>query len=70
MIPKTAKPTVKDLRPIALTNAGYKLMMAVVRNSIEEHVRINELGKDTQAGFTEGSRIENNLFVLKYCVDK
>ena len=26
MIPKTAKPTVKELRPIALTNVGCKLI--------------------------------------------
>ena len=70
MVAKTRKPTVKDLRPIALTNVGYKLMMAVIRNSIEEHARINGLGKDTQTGFTEGSRIENNLFVLRYFVEK
>ncbi len=45
-------------------------MMAVIRNNIEEHNSINLLGKDMQAGFTGGSRIENNLFVLRYCIEK
>ena len=29
MIPKVAKPRIHELRPIALTNIGYKLMMSV-----------------------------------------
>ena len=69
MLPKTSKPKANELRPIALTNVGYKLMMAVIRISIEEHVRINGISKETQAGFTEGSRIENNLLILRYCVE-
>ena len=69
MIPKIKKPKAKDLRPIALTSAGYKLMMAVIKNSIEDHIVKNRLGQETQAGFTKGSRIENNIFILKYCIE-
>lgn len=44
-------------------------MMAVSRASLEEHIRINDLGNGTQAGFTERSRIENNLLLLRYCIE-
>ena len=69
MIPKVTKPKAKELRPIALTNQGYKLMMGVVRMYLEEHIKKNELGKDVQGGFTEGIRIENNLLILRYCIE-
>ena len=52
MVPKVKKPKVTELRPIALTNIGLKVTMAVVRNSLEEHIRKNELEKEVQAGFT------------------
>lgn len=70
MIPKTRCPKAKDLRPIALTNVGYKLMMSIIRDSLEDHITKNSLGKQTQGGFTERSTIENNIFVLKYCIQK
>ena len=70
MIPKTRYLKAKDLRPIPLTNVGYKLMIATIKNSLEDHITKNRLGKETQAGFTERSRIENNIFVLKYCIEK
>jgi len=49
MIPKVNKPKPNELRPIALTNVGYKLMMGIIREYIEEHIQKNEMGKDTQA---------------------
>lgn len=55
-IPKNIKPKVTELRPIVLTHIGYKLMMAVIGNNLG-HIIINNSGKNTQAGFTEGSRI-------------
>ena len=70
MIPKTSKPKVKDLRPIAVTNVSYKLYMNMaVKDKIEEHIVENELIKETQSGFTDKGRIENNLMILKYCID-
>ena len=39
LVPKTKKPTVKDLRPIALTNATYKLFMRILKTKIEHHIR-------------------------------
>ena len=68
LIPKCSKPLAKDLRPIALSNISYKLFMAIVKNKIECHLEANRAMMDRQAGFTKGSRIEDNLFLLKYCV--
>lgn len=70
MIPKTNKPQAKQLRPIALTNISYKIFMSLVRNYLEEHIRDNGLENEAQSGFTDGGRIENNLFILKYCIEK
>ena len=44
--------------------------MSVLRMGIEEHIEENNCGKENQAGFTTGGRIENNLLILKYCVEK
>ena len=70
MIPKNNKPTAKDHRLIALLNVGYKIFMAAAKKKITEHLEINNLGEELQAGFTEGRRIEENLFLLKYCIEK
>ena len=36
LVPKIKKPTVKDFRPIALTNISYKIFMGIIRGKIEE----------------------------------
>ena len=70
MIPKNSKQMVKDLRSIAVTNVSYKLYMNMaVKEKIENHIVENDLIKETQSGFTEKGRIENNLMILKYCID-
>ena len=69
MIPKVRKPTVKDLRPIALLNATYKLFMAILKNKIESHIENTSEMDNLQAGFTKERRIEDNLFILNYCVN-
>ena len=69
MIPKTKKPTAKDLRPIALTNVSYKLFMSILKTKIEEHLKENDEMLEIQAGFTNGGKIEDNLFLLRYCVE-
>ena len=69
MIPKTRKPTAKDLRPIALTNISYKLFMSILKTKIEQHLEEKDEMQELQVGFTSGRRIEDNLFILCYCVE-
>ena len=66
LLPKKSKPTVKDFRPVALTNVNYKLMMSLIRDRVYEHMeRLKEVN-DLQAGFTSGRRMEDNIFVLTF----
>ena len=51
LVPKTK--TVKDLRPIALTNATYKLFMGILKTKIEHHIRYIKEESEVQAGFTK-----------------
>lgn len=49
MIPKKSKPKVNELRPTALTNIAYKLVMSLMRMNIEENLimrnkRMNKWG--------------------------
>ena len=50
LVPKVSKPTVKDLRPIALTNISYKMLMAIIRDKTDDHLDKNNLTIDTQSG--------------------
>lgn len=45
-------------------------MTTSVKNKIEEHLKINDVVKETQNGLTEKGRMENNLMLLKYCIEK
>ena len=69
MIPKVSKPMAKDLRPIALTNVSYKLYMSILKEYLEQYLLRTEGIIETQAGFTRGGRIEDNLLILQYCVE-
>ena len=70
MIPKKKNPTVKYLRPIALTEISYKIYMTLIKDEIEEHLSSNNEMKEVQTGFTKGGRTEDNLFTLQYCIEK
>ena len=70
MIRKERRPTVRDFRPIAITNISYKIFMSLIRERIEEHLRLNNLMKENQIGFTGGGRIEYNHMMLQYMVEK
>ena len=41
LIPKVNKPTVKQLRPIALTDVSYKLFMTIIGKKIDAHLLEN-----------------------------
>ena len=68
MIPKVKTPEAKDLRPISLTNMSYKIFMRIMRERIDTHLKMNEEEKEEQSGFTTGKRIEDNLYLLQYCI--
>ena len=57
------------MRPIALTDVSYKLLMTILRKKIDRHILENNKKMETQAGFTTGSMIEDNLFTLQYCIE-
>lgn len=69
MIPKVKMPTSQELRPIALTNTSYKIFMSLIGENTEEHVKTKKERKENQAAFTEGGRIEDNLLILRYCIE-
>ena len=68
LLKKKNKPTVKDLRPLALTDISYKIFMSLIKQEIEEHLINIKEDNEVQAGFKKGGRIEDNLLTLRYCV--
>ena len=69
MIAKTNKPKVKEHKPIALTNTNYKLTVSLIKENILKHIKSLGEVNVLQAGFTEGRRLEDNLFILNYCIE-
>ena len=53
LVRKSKKPTVKDLRPIALTNTTYKLFMGILKTKIEYNIRYIKEGSEVQTGFAK-----------------
>ena len=43
--------------------------MSLIKDGIEEHISKNNEEMETQAGFTKGGKIEDNIYLLKYCVE-
>ena len=43
--------------------------MSIMKDKIERHLKENDELLEMQAGFTGGGRIEDNLFLLRYCVE-
>ena len=70
MIPKKKRPEVDELRPLTMTDALYKVMMAVVREKIEGQIEKNGMRRLEQTGFTGGCEIIDNLIVLRECVEE
>ena len=44
--------------------------MTIIGNKIDAHLLKNHEKLDTQAGFTTGSMIKDNLFALQYCIER
>ena len=65
MIPKNNRPTETELRPIAMTDVSYKILMSLIGREIENHIVENKIDKFEQAGFTKGGNILDNLFIFK-----
>ena len=69
MIPKNKKPKADQLRPIALTDNSYKYFMGIAKDRIEAHLSNNDLLNEMRAGFTKQRRAEDNLTILKECIE-
>ena len=70
MIPKKNRPTETELRPIAMTDVSYKILMSLIGREIEKYVAENKTEKFEQAGFNKGGNILDNLFILRECVEE
>ena len=51
-------------------NVSYKLYMTIQGRNIDQYILETNEQIETQAGFTTGGQIEDNLFVLQYCIEK
>ena len=67
---KEKKPTSKKLRPLTLGNVSCKVYMSLMKNEMEDHIEESNTTEESQAGYSEGGRIEDNLFILQYCVEE
>ena len=67
---KNNRPTETELRPIAMTDVSYKILMSLIGREIENHVAENKIEKFEQAVFTKGGNILDNLFILRECVEE
>ena len=68
MVPKMKNPTIRDLRPIALTNATYKLFMGILKTTVEHHIRQIPQESEVQEGFTKNRRVADNIYILDNCI--
>ena len=64
MFPKKKKPAIRDIRPIAFTNATYTHFMGIMKTKVEHHIRQIQQGSEVQAGFTNNLMLADNLYVL------
>ena len=65
LIKKTAKPGIKDHRPIAVCSVGYKLFWAAARHRMEDQLIRYGLVKENQFGFTNGGG--QLIIIISFC---
>ena len=53
-----------------MTDVSYKMVMKLVKEEIEKHLKESGLARPEQAGFTRGGEILDNLLILQECVRK
>ena len=70
LIKKIPKPTPIDLRPIALTDISYKILMGILKDKISEHIKNADLINDCQTGATNNRRVTENIHILQYLIQK
>ena len=44
--------------------------MTIQGKKIDKHILDNNMHMETQAVFTKGSQIEDNLIILQYCIEQ
>ena len=56
MIPKNKRPKILEHRPIAVTVNSSKIICAIMREKIENHLKEKKINYENQYGFTMGVR--------------
>ena len=64
---KNNRPTETELRPIAMTDVSYKILMSLIGRETRSR---KQNRKNEEAGFTKGGKILDNLFILRECVEE
>jgi len=62
--------TVKDFRPITITNITYKIMSGIINEKIEKFIINNKILEEEQAGFMKKRRIEENLLFIQIDMER
>ena len=70
LLEKKKRPTIDDLRPIALTNCSYKILMGILKQKIAKHLFVNNAVEECQSGSTARRRVQDNIQILQYCIER
>ena len=70
LINKNSKPKVSELRPIALTDVSYKILMGIIKDKIFEHITKTHQVNDMQTGATTNRRVVENIHIFQYIMQQ